>query len=119
MCTEMHDHHCPWVGTCIGHRNIRLFIGFLVFTSLHGIITVLISTYVNSLTKHKLINKHGEVDFNMNSFIITYSLIFTIILSVFSLYQMFGLVMFNITTNEDLRMRWNGNPRNWDSVKIY
>ena len=30
------------MGTCIGHRNIRYFVCFLLYTSLHGLITGLI-----------------------------------------------------------------------------
>lgn len=28
------DHHCPWVGSCVAYRNHKLFVLFLVYTSL-------------------------------------------------------------------------------------
>lgn len=28
VCIEGYDHHCPWVGTCIGKKNFLFFIVF-------------------------------------------------------------------------------------------
>ena len=28
VCVEGYDHHCPWMGTCIGKRNMKAFLAF-------------------------------------------------------------------------------------------
>ena len=50
-CVEIHDHHCPWVGTCIGYRNARYFSYFLMSVGLHALMSFGLCMYTFSVLK--------------------------------------------------------------------
>lgn len=117
VCIEVHDHHCPWVGTCVGKRNSRYFTCFLFTTATHALVTFLICLYcVYTLDS----SKSDDFFFNVTQEgLLVYTGIISFSLYSFALTQMCGNNLPNMATNEQLRERWNAHDRNKEFVNIY
>lgn len=128
-CVERNDHHCPWIGNCVGKRNYIYF--YLFVLSFSFILLYLIGFCIAHLWKY-LYDKIRENDEALNSQkranIVAYSLcdiiislyiiIYCIVCLAFTLGLLFYhsyLIINNITTKETLKKTWNnnfGNPFN-------
>ncbi|XP_035709887.1 uncharacterized protein LOC110852109 [Folsomia candida] len=117
-CIERFDHHCPFLGNCVGQRNYPTFFAFLFAIVISGIFILSVCVFVvyTKLTRSK----------NMALTMSTWEVILSSVVGILALastipvmillYMHIDMVLSEVTTNEDIKRAYgNHNPFDTES----
>ena len=110
-CTLRFDHHCPWIGGCVGKRNYIYFFIFLILLNIKNVYLLIFSiihickTYMNSTDEEKKIKSWiarkllSVIPSLFTIIFIGATMLFTTGLIIYHI----NLIIKNITTKEEIK----------------
>nr|CAG4649118.1 EOG090X01OT [Scapholeberis mucronata] len=117
-CVDGFDHHCPWIGNCVGRRNYRYFYSFIV-----SLAFMCVFIFACSVT-HLVLLTRDDRQF-LDAVKESPASVLVAIICFFSVWSVLGLAGFhtylttsNQTTNEDIKGSFSGK-RGQEKINPY
>lgn len=114
LCVEEFDHHCPWIGNCVGKRNYIKFFKFLL--SVNCASFTAFGTSLGHVSNYQYAKDQGIILSFILAIFLFFVLFFICGLLIFHLY----LISNGLTTNEKIKQIWpNSNFSPYSMGSMY